>query len=688
MVKTILFITLLLFSFSIPARCYDRTTEKTIMNPSFKARSGSIYTITKAELTDTHTKLFTHVVFRPHWWLCPDSTIYLEDVETGVRYPATGIEGMKFGERFFMPDSGETEVVFIFPPLPASVKTVNWINPTSAEERTFGIDLTKDGTGSVSSSKMDKWLAQHPQPGIPTDTDKEFTRFFNPDTTYITGILDHYDPILGFDTGIIYVHDMLEDKDRPTVVKIHPDGRLEGKFFLDHPSRCFMLIGNNNSAGSIYVEPGKTLSLYIDFEDLLARNRARNMDYPLEHIMYGDNLGEVNRQLAGIPVFPLDYQDMQELKSKLSPMQMREKCDDAIASWKNGLAQYMEEKQVSPKVRQLLEMQGKVYGAFWLLDYAMDYSYEKSRDTVSATKDPFPMEFYSFLREIPLDDEKILAADCASSFINRFSYMSWIQEQTEKKIKERIKDISPSGWNPSHMAEMMFYQEKIQTEILMDYLGKGNIPFLWQLVLCNKLCSRLNAQADNLMERKNPMTVQTISGLKDSIGTFISHPVLKQKIEDSYQHYMQKQPYQLPPCEGTDIFRKITEPYQGKVLLVDFWATTCGPCRYAIENSTELRARWRGNKDVQFIFITAEDESPEQTYREYVEKNLKGEAVFRIPTSDYQRLRELFGFNGIPRYMLVGREGEIISDDYHNIYFPEALEKDLETLGVNTDIGN
>lgn len=61
---------------------------------------------------------------------------------------------------------------------------------------------------------------------------------------------------------------------------------------------------------------------------------------------------------------------------------------------------------------------------------------------------------------------------------------------------------------------------------------------------------------------------------------------------------------------------------------------------------------------MQFIFITSEGESPEKPYKEYVEKNLKGEAVYRIPSSDYQRLRELFSFNGIPRYILVGRDGK------------------------------
>lgn len=127
-----------------------------------------------------------------------------------------------------------------------------------------------------------------------------------------------------------------------------------------------MVIGNNYTIGEVYLEPGKTLSLYIDFEDLLARSRARDAFYPLRHIMYGGSLGEVNRQLAEAPVFPLDYEDLKAMSGKLAPMQVRGECDRAVAAWSKALEKYMDEKQVSPKARRILEIQEKVSGALWL----------------------------------------------------------------------------------------------------------------------------------------------------------------------------------------------------------------------------------------------------------------------------------------------------------------------------------
>lgn len=228
----------------------------------------------------------------------------------------------------------------------------------------------------------------------------------------------------------------------------------------------------------------------------------------------------------------------------------------------------------------------------------------------------------------------------------------------------------------------MLLLDKARTEVMMDYLGTTDMPFLWQLVLCNSVCNTLQPQSANVAGERDTAEVQLATALKDSVSAWMTYPVLKETIGQAYHQYTEQQAYELPPGKGTDIFRRIIAPYKGKILLIDFWATSCGPCRSAIEGHADLRAKYRGHKDVQFIFITSESESPEQTYNAYVEKHLQGEAVYRIPTSDYQYLRELFSFNAIPRYVLIGRDGKVLSDDYRNMYSAHALEKDLKALGV------
>ncbi len=40
---------------------------QTIDNPTFKARSGSIRNISRIERTPKSTRVYIHVIFRPHW---------------------------------------------------------------------------------------------------------------------------------------------------------------------------------------------------------------------------------------------------------------------------------------------------------------------------------------------------------------------------------------------------------------------------------------------------------------------------------------------------------------------------------------------------------------------------------------------------------------------------------------------
>ena len=46
--------------------------------------------------------------------------------------------------------------------------------------------------------------------------------------------------------------------------------------------------------------------------------------------------------------------------------------------------------------------------------------------------------------------------------------------------------------------------------------------------------------------------------------------------------------------------------YQGKVVVLNFWATWCAPCREEMPSFSRLQARW-GSHGVQFVGISSED---------------------------------------------------------------------------------
>ena len=95
--------------------------------------------------------------------------------------------------------------------------------------------------------------------------------------------------------------------------------------------------------------------------------------------------------------------------------------------------------------------------------------------------------------------------------------------------------------------------------------------------------------------------------------------------------------------------------YKGKVVLLDFWATWCGPCRIEIPGFIQLQERYRDQGLVVLgIYIDDNAESVSDFYREF-------KMNYAVAPGD-SRLVELYGgILGLPTTFLIGRDGRIYS---------------------------
>lgn len=163
-----------------------------------------------------------------------------------------------------------------------------------------------------------------------------------------------------------------------------------------------------------------------------------------------------------------------------------------------------------------------------------------------------------------------------------------------------------------------------------------------------------------------------------SLKQILHHPFLlseAERIFNKRQSEKKSGSYELPAGHATDIFRNIIQPHQGKVLFVDFWATSCGGCRMGIEQTTGLRKKYKDHPEFQFIFITSERASPIGAYTKYIEKNLPGEVCYRISETEFNYLRELFHFSGIPHYELIEKGGSISTKNFDILNLAPYLKK-------------
>lgn len=116
---------------------------------------------------------------------------------------------------------------------------------------------------------------------------------------------------------------------------------------------------------------------------------------------------------------------------------------------------------------------------------------------------------------------------------------------------------------------------------------------------------------------------------------------------------------QVPKTEADKLFNAILSKYKGKVVFVDFWATWCAPCRSGIEQMKPLKDELAKEK-IAFVYITGET-SPKGTYDNMV-PTIKGEH-YRVSGDEWNLICGKFNISGIPRYMLVGKDGTIINQD-------------------------
>ena len=110
-------------------------------------------------------------------------------------------------------------------------------------------------------------------------------------------------------------------------------------------------------------------------------------------------------------------------------------------------------------------------------------------------------------------------------------------------------------------------------------------------------------------------------------------------------------------ADGTNrSFEEVLAAYKGKVVYVDFWASWCGPCRREFPFSKKLHENYNSD-EVVFLYVSFDRQ--EDAWKKAVNK-IKMKGVHFYPASEEARaVGQKYNISGIPRYMLVGKDGKI-----------------------------
>ncbi len=126
--------------------------------------------------------------------------------------------------------------------------------------------------------------------------------------------------------------------------------------------------------------------------------------------------------------------------------------------------------------------------------------------------------------------------------------------------------------------------------------------------------------------------------------------------------------FELPLLAG-GAFRMSEQ--KGKVVVIDFWATWCGPCVRALPEMKKLSEAYAGNPDVVVVGFSTDDAGNLEKVRKLVEKNKLGYAIGIGP----EVAKDAYKVQGIPCIVVVGKDGTVQG---RRVGFSPQLEKDLK----------
>ncbi len=134
-------------------------------------------------------------------------------------------------------------------------------------------------------------------------------------------------------------------------------------------------------------------------------------------------------------------------------------------------------------------------------------------------------------------------------------------------------------------------------------------------------------------------------------------------------------PQPMPPFLLTDLDGQVvsTASWRGKVVLLNFWATWCPPCRDEIPEMVELSKRFR--EKLEIVGISMDDSPPEEVRQFAQEMKIDYPVVMGSSTLS----REYGGIPALPTSFLVNTDGRIV-EKHEGLYPIDTYDSEIRAL--------
>lgn len=119
------------------------------------------------------------------------------------------------------------------------------------------------------------------------------------------------------------------------------------------------------------------------------------------------------------------------------------------------------------------------------------------------------------------------------------------------------------------------------------------------------------------------------------------------------------------------------EDQRGKVVLIDFWASWCGPCVASLPHLRDVHRQYAGQEDFVMVGVSLDDDR-DDLLRCVEEKSVGWEQLFEEGAGWENQVAQLYEVRAIPHVLIVDRDGVVRAFDPSGSEIDRALKKLFE----------
>lgn len=361
---------------------------------------------------------------------------------------------------------------------------------------------------------------------------------------------------------------------------------------------------------SMYLRPGDDLFMTLDPEQFD------------ESITYTGSAANINNYLAGLVLLDdtlMSYRDMMILPEKEFLATY-----DSISDMKLALLQDFNVTDKAFIDRKKEEM--KWAAAASKMQYPGNYKGLNKLDSFEVSEN-----YYAFKEQLNVNDSSALGISAFKNYLNTLISLETMQryEALEEKSENEYFTLKKEAM------QQLVSAEAVRRELMYDELFSG-FTYIPDDVRERYIAEwKALKPADDQLARVDELSAQWAKLATGNVAPVFTYASI----------------------EGDTIS---LEDFKGKLVYIDVWATWCGPCIREHPAMEKLQERFSG-KDVVFIAVSI-DSMPEPWQKMVAEKKLGGVHLF-APGAWNSTIIQDYMIAGIPRFILIDREGRIIDAD-------------------------